>query len=200
MQSKQDATATQTFSPQTATTTLFNLSSMVAQPALTNLSGGLSTKSAFEVRQYKSQEYFRTKHDYINNNSYLLLLEQGSNTLYLVNPALEPNLSGDAFRGQLLLAVNRDGEFFVIFCRVPSYPTEPFAITRLEGVEAAKTKWVRLRTKADRQGYDIIVANGAIPEPVWPDEPVQTILEKAFGDRFIMDLNHSVLRKLRGEL
>jgi hypothetical protein len=47
--------------------------------------------------------------------------------------------------------------------------------------------------------YEIFEAMGKLPEPEWPDLTFEQILEIAFRDRFISDLNHPVLRRLRGE-
>jgi hypothetical protein len=48
--------------------------------------------------------------------------------------------------------------------------------------------------------YDVFVAAGELGEPEWPTAPFSELLRIAFRDRLIDDLNHPVLRRLRGEV
>ena len=63
----------------------------------------------------------------------------------------------------------------------------------------AKEMWVRVAANMGAGYYDVSVATGDIPEPEWPDIEFQKILEIAFRDKFINDLDHPVVRRLRGE-
>jgi hypothetical protein len=49
-------------------------------------------------------------------------------------------------------------------------------------------------------GYDVFQATGDLPEPKWPEQPLQELLRIAFKDRFITTLDHPVLQRLRGEV
>jgi hypothetical protein len=46
--------------------------------------------------------------------------------------------------------------------------------------------------------YRIVVAEGTLPDPVWPDLTLSEILAIAFKDRIIDHADHPVLRRLRG--
>ena len=46
----------------------------------------------------------------------------------------------------------------------------------------------------------VFEATGQLPDPEWPDLPFKELLRIAFKDRFISDLNHPVLHRLRGEV
>jgi hypothetical protein len=48
--------------------------------------------------------------------------------------------------------------------------------------------------------YDIDLAVGAFPDPVWPSLCFEELLKIAFKGRMINDLDHVVLRRLRGEI
>ena len=49
--------------------------------------------------------------------------------------------------------------------------------------------------------YRIDVAMGAFPDPVWPSGlTFQDLLKIAFKGKMIEDLDHPVLRRLRGEI
>ncbi len=47
--------------------------------------------------------------------------------------------------------------------------------------------------------YDVLEARGQFPDPVWPEVTLEKLLELAFKDRFIDNLDHPVLKRLRGE-
>jgi hypothetical protein len=48
--------------------------------------------------------------------------------------------------------------------------------------------------------YDVLEAAGTFPEPDWPDMPLRQMLSMAFKERVIDDLDHPVLKRLRGEI
>jgi hypothetical protein len=69
-----------------------------------------------------------------------------------------------------------------------------------EGAQLAMQKWVRLSANQSLGAYDIDVAMGAFPDPVWPAVAFEELLKIAFKNRLIEDLDHPVLRRLRGEI
>jgi hypothetical protein len=46
--------------------------------------------------------------------------------------------------------------------------------------------------------YRIYRAEGDIPEPIWPKESFQELLQLAFSGRIIESADHPVVRRLRG--
>ena len=48
--------------------------------------------------------------------------------------------------------------------------------------------------------YDVFEATGDIAEPEWPQLRFEEILRIAFGNRYITDAGHVVLKRLRGEI
>jgi hypothetical protein len=72
--------------------------------------------------------------------------------------------------------------------------------TALEAVNRATTSWVRVAANLSLGAYDLFEAAGQLGEPDWPQTPFNELLKVAFKDRFINDLNHPVLRRLRGEV
>lgn len=77
-----------------------------------------------------------------------------------------------------------------------------FNRTRRIAYTIAETKWVKLQTNDIIKAYDTVFAISKLPDPEWPEEPGNMIkaIEIAFKDRFIDDINHPVLKRLRGEL
>ena len=64
----------------------------------------------------------------------------------------------------------------------------------------AKTRWVRLRANIKNLGaYEIFEAQDTMPEPEWPEYSVrQKSCTLAFRDRLIDNVDHPVLKRLRG--
>jgi hypothetical protein len=48
--------------------------------------------------------------------------------------------------------------------------------------------------------YEVFQATGELPNPEWPEMSFTRILEIAFKGRYITDLDHPALRRLRGEV
>ena len=48
--------------------------------------------------------------------------------------------------------------------------------------------------------YEVFQSSGSLSEPEWPDIDFTKILETAFKGRYITDLEHPALRRLRGEV
>jgi hypothetical protein len=69
----------------------------------------------------------------------------------------------------------------------------------LEAAQEAKGRWVRLTANMATGMYDIYVAPADLPPPVWPAMTFKELLRLAFKDKVIADINHPVLRRLRGE-
>ena len=65
--------------------------------------------------------------------------------------------------------------------------------------ELAEEQWVRLTSNRSVGCYEPIVAQGEIPEPVWPEMSMDEILTIAFGStHVIMDHEYPALQKLWG--
>jgi hypothetical protein len=123
---------------------------------------------------------------------------------YLVAPALWPELAGEAtFTPRALFTgVNRQGVLFIWPVRLPGSDgrIDEWSRTALEAADKAGKSWVRVAANMSLGAYDVFEATARLPEPEWPDLPFRELLRVAFKDRFITDLNHPVLRRLRGEV
>jgi len=77
---------------------------------------------------------------------------------------------------------------------------DPWNDAALIAAERAKSVWVRIASNMAKGSYDVWEANGDYPDPEWPQVELATLLELAFKDRVIEDVDHPVLRHLRGEV
>jgi len=61
------------------------------------------------------------------------------------------------------------------------------------------TRWLRVKANMDLGAYDMYEATAAIPDPVWPTATLRELLKIGFRESLIDDLDHPVLKRLRGE-
>jgi len=109
-------------------------------------------------------------------------------------PTLRPKL--------LVTAISRQGVLFLWDLNLPQPDGRPNAWTQtaLEAVQLAATHWVRVTANMSLGAYEGVKAAGDLGEPAWPNLSFSELLKTAFKDRFITDINHPVLRRLRGEV
>jgi hypothetical protein len=124
--------------------------------------------------------------------------------IYLVDPGLWPDLAAEAtFSPRMLItSVTRQGVLFLWPVRLPGPDgrIDDWNRSALEAAEVAKESWVRVQANMSLGAYDIVVAKGTTAEPAFPAMTMAEILKIAFRDRYIADVEHPVLRRLRGEV
>lgn len=124
---------------------------------------------------------------------------------YLLTPELYPEVMET---GKLKLVTIYTGitygksELFLSEIAQPDFEGKDneYNRTRRIAYNLAKEKWVKLQT--DEGSYSTVLAVSNLPEPEWPEEPVNIIkaLEVAFKDKIIESYDHPILKSLRGEL
>ncbi len=122
---------------------------------------------------------------------------------YLVDPALASSLpGGEAVNKVLCTTITRHGALLFWPIKLPDENgrLDPWNDAALIAAERAKTTWIRLASNMAKGGYDVWEAQAEFPDPAWPDVTLDKLLELAFRDRFIEDIDHPVLRRLRGEV
>ncbi len=68
----------------------------------------------------------------------------------------------------------------------------------LEAAHKAMGSWIRVVSNRSLGGYELLQAVGDIPDPSWPEHSFQELLRVAFKGRFVRDLEHRVVLRLRG--
>ena len=101
---------------------------------------------------------------------------------------------------KLVVAVDRQGVVFVWPLRLPD-ADRPLAwhLSALEAASHAEVQWTRIQANMSLGAYEIHTAEGITDEPKWPEMSMNEILDITFKGKIILDLNHFVLKQLRGE-
>lgn len=133
--------------------------------------------------------------------SVLELKDQGDET-YWLTPAVRDALIGEPCLKavRLILAVDRPGNpfFWKIALPDPSGRSQPWVDSMVEAATVAKSKWVRVAWSMATRGYEVTTAE-IKAEPKWPTESIRELLNIAFRGRIVSDVDHPVLRALRGQ-
>jgi hypothetical protein len=121
--------------------------------------------------------------------------------VYIVMPDMRADLGSEWASYQLFTCINRQGNLRLWPVRLPdaSGKHNSWHASALDAAEHAMKSWVRISANMNNKCYDIAVALANIPEPVWPEQTFQQLLEIAFRGRLINKPDHPVVLKLRGE-
>ena len=68
-----------------------------------------------------------------------------------------------------------------------------------EAAERAMHRWIRIKANMALGANEVFEAPGSIPDPEWPGHSFQELLRIGFRDKLIENLDHPVLKRLRGE-
>ena len=120
---------------------------------------------------------------------------------YLVRPEILPDLAGEVVYKTIFTAINRQGVVFLWSIRLPAPDDRKsdWPRSQREAAERAMGQWVRLKANMSLGAYEITVAESVMAEPVWPELSYQQLLSIAYRDRMIATLDHSVVKRLRGQ-
>lgn len=129
--------------------------------------------------------------------------QKDSREIYLVAPELWSTLPGEVQPTLLVVGMSRHSPIpFIWSLPLPGADGRPnrWHESGIEAARLAESRWIRVVADMAAGFYVPFVAQGDLPEPSWPETTLPELLKLAFGQRFIRDLNHPVLRQLRGEV
>jgi hypothetical protein len=154
------------------------------------------------VRKPGRQEFFRTHPDLDMWFETTVLDLKEDRLTYLVEPELAPQLPGEAVPKMLVPTITTHGSLSLWPIRLEDERgrLDEWNTVALEAAERARTTWIRLIANMGAGTYDVLEATGKFPEPKWPELPLRQMLSMAFKERVIDDLDHPVLKRLRGEI
>ena len=154
------------------------------------------------VRKPSRQDYVRVhpSEDYQLTTTMLELKDERET--YLISPDLRQELFGELLQVSVFTAINRQGVVFLWPCRLPDETgrSNPWHESALEAADRAKTKWTRIAADMSLGAYRIWEAQGDLPEPEWPEQSLRDLLSIGFKGRYIDNLDHAALKRLRGEI
>jgi hypothetical protein len=180
----------------------FDLNSM-RLPA--NYSAGLGVKKVLNkvpVGLPDRAKFFRVGDGEAWTFRAFLYEDKVANEIYIVLPFLQPLLGNLARPAQLYAAIDRSDNPLLIPVFLPGEDGQwnSWPESRAQGVEMAKTHWVRLASNKSINAYEINQATAVLPDPVWPDTTMGELIRVAFRGKIIDTPDHPVIRALQGSV
>jgi hypothetical protein len=124
------------------------------------------------------------------------------NEFYLVGNHLTKELADEWNPYWLVTYALRGGGVCLWPIRLPGRDGKDNAwwLSARQIVKEVAGKWVRIQADQEAGHYQVDVARGEIPAPEWPDMTFGRLSEICFVNeqRMISDVNHAVVRQLRG--
>ena len=153
------------------------------------------------VGKPSTQKFFRVNSDPDYQLQIAVIELKEENEFYLVHPSILPEISEEYKLKLLVVGVTRQGVLFVwpLGLPGPDGKDNPWHRSAREAAEHAETAWIKMVSNRELGAYEIFEAKGNLGEPKFPDFSIEEILDIAFKEKIIYDLNHPLLRQLRGE-
>jgi hypothetical protein len=145
------------------------------------------------VRVHPSPEY---------RENFPLLELKADREEYIVATKLVPQLFGEFANKTLFLAITKQGDPFFWPVRLPSPEGRDtgWARSAREAADRATRTWIRIRANMHLGAYDIFEAGDGVEfgEPEWPALSFWDLIKIAFKDHLIENVDHPVVKRLRG--
>jgi hypothetical protein len=154
------------------------------------------------VRKPSKHEFVRVHPDAQYRMIMPLLSIKEDNETYLVVPGLRPALAGYVVSAKLYTTINRQEVLALWSVPVANEDgtINPWHQSAHEAASQAVQQWTKIIANKSLGAYDIYTAEGDLPDPTWPDVSFQQIVTLAFKGKVIDNLEHPIVRKLRGEI
>jgi len=158
--------------------------------------------TAVRVRKPGNQEWFRVHHskEMRLQTTMLRLKEKGED--YLVAPNLREALWDEIQPVILFTAINRDGEVFIWPVRLPRGDgrTDEFMVNDMEAAKSAESYWTRRQWVPENKSHKNTFSEKITDVPMWPEITLPELIKTGFKDKYLDDMDHPVLKRLRGEV
>lgn len=156
-----------------------------------------------QVGKPNQNSFFRVSNDpEMFLETYLVRLKE-RNENYIVSPDLwEQLLMEPTFKPyRIVVGVTRQGTPFLWPLKLPGPDgkLDDWSQAALEIAEISKTHWTRMISNMEAGSYEAFHPANCQIQPVWPNKTLQELVDLGFKGRIITNMDHAVLRELRGE-
>lgn len=156
--------------------------------------------STVPVRKPGAQDFVRVRAGPEYRENFPIIDLKDDREEFVVTAALVPELLTEVVNKTLYLAINKQGTVFFWPVRLPTPDGKDLDWWRSgrEAADCATRTWVRVRANMNLGAYEIYEAAATLSEPEWPDLSYWDLIKIAFKDHLIGDLDHPVIKRLRG--
>jgi hypothetical protein len=155
-----------------------------------NMAGAEKITTRIPVRKPKRQEFVRINADETYQLTTGIVELKDDQEVYLVDPAMLDELTGEWIPVRLVAAISRQGVLMLWPLKLPTEEGKinPWHGSALEAAELAEKYWIRIVANRALGAYEVFKAVGELPEPEWPDMSFAEMIQIAFKDFYIADL------------
>jgi hypothetical protein len=121
--------------------------------------------------------------------------------IYILTPDVAEQLGRRAKYAVIRVCICRPNVLQLWAVKVPQAERgrpNPFTETAWEACALLERQWGRLDMNESTTGYDVIPAETQWPDPEWRNDPLASLVAKAFKGRFVDSMDHDVIKMLRG--
>ena len=153
------------------------------------------------VREPSDQDFVRVHPDEAYRLTATILDDKYEPEVYLVLPHVAHQLPGKCSPAVLYTAINRQGVTFLwpVKLSTPDGNANEWHRSAAEAAVRAMACWLRVKADKALGGYAIYEASSTIPDPTWPTETLEELLQIGFRGRLVDSLKHPVIKDLRRE-
>jgi hypothetical protein len=174
------------------------------------LSASIESLTRISTNKPKKDVYIRVHPDYFQDLISVIDKSGMESTTYVMaGEVVQQALGEEAIESMLqnrryFLYVTQGGSYGLWGITLPmddeGRELNSWTESALRVINQAQGKWLRHYAKRGDGSYRVIPATKDLGDPKWPSESWEEILELAFKDKFIEDINHPYFEKLRGNL
>lgn len=164
-----------------------------------DLGVGKPIYTTLAVRKPKKTEWFQVNPSDKYKIRIAFFEDEASGEIYALTPGVREQLKLHDYRTATLhLCVNRQGVPFL-------WPIKKSGVdgkanrwfdSANEAASIAQKGWIRM--SADSDSYVVYPAITEFAPPSWPEKNMKELLKLAFRERMIQDMEHPLIRQLRG--
>jgi hypothetical protein len=130
----------------------------------------------------------------------MLLENKATSEVYLVSAQIADVLGNLVRPVELHAVIDRQGNPSLIPVPLPDQNgnRNHWHQSLAQAVIRSQETWIRITANKAIGGYDIFEASAKLPEPIWPTESMDSLLDVAFRGRILNDPHHPVVIDLLG--
>ncbi len=154
------------------------------------------------VGKPKKPQFFRTHGSEAMTFPTMILENKEASESYLVVPEVAQEIAELVRAVKLHAAIDRQNNVFLIPVPLPGEDgtRNPWHESLAQAVEHAKQAWIRITANMHVGGYDIYEAQAELPEPEWPADDIDALVQVAFRGKIITSVDHPVVQSLLGRI
>jgi hypothetical protein len=153
------------------------------------------------VRKPGSQDFNRVHANEAHRLTAAIIELKDDREVYLVLPHIAHQLPGECTPVTIYTGINRQSVVFLwpVKLPTPDGKINEWHRSAAEAAERAMTCWLRIKADMALGAYAMFEASSTIPDPIWPTASLKDLLKIGFKDRLVDNLDHPVIKRLRGE-